>query len=98
MVVSDEHGWQWSIQPSDPASSLASHLTRLGYQSIILPRTVILGGGVGEPPSIEALESDAQAYHTLADIVDGHVLESIGAAFLRRMAYYDICTALPDVL
>ena len=98
MVVTDEHGWSWTIQPSDPVASLASRLTRLGYQSLILPRTTILTGTLNGGPSIEDLESEARAYHTLADIVDGHTLESLSAAFLHRMTYYDICKELPNVV
>ena len=98
MIVSDEHGWRWSVQNGDPAASACVRLTRLGYQKIILPRVTIMQGIMNGGPTIEDLESDARAYRALEDIIDDDSRESLTAAFLNRMTLYDICKALPDVV
>ena len=90
MIVSDEHGWRWSVQNGDPAASACVRLTRLGYQKLILPRVTIMQGITNGGPTIEDLESDARAYRALEDIIDDDSRESLTAAFLDRMTLYDI--------
>lgn len=66
MIITDEFGQQWRCRGGDPASRLVNRLSRMGYQTIVLPFVTLATGALAEPSEWPA---DIIARTRLADCV-----------------------------
>jgi len=91
MLVRDEHTWSWYVLKGDPSWPFVSHLVRLGFRTIVLPRQAIISG---EAPisDVGRLHSLAATYRQLERLNDPSSSQ-LASRFLHESLLYECCAA-----